>query len=418
MRKVEGHLRTLALIAARTKLWPPTLERLAKEVAIIHGTAFDPEFYAFSHLDGKLISPFWHYVLIGRNKGLDIAPRALGVFLRTVPVSYVRQTDGPAFSVIMPTRNRRRVLKRAIESVLSQSEQDFELLIVDDGSIDGTSSWLRNHYAVDLFGGRIRLINGLGEGASAARNRALKVARGRWIAYLDSDNYWTFQHLALHKAALQAGAQVVFSRAVGSSRVPSVYDRTIHLQRTVADMNGLSHERALTELLGGFDSRLARYEDYDLMLRLCRSFRPTILAEETFVYLIQRDSLSVRAPAEPSRKRLYANHALERVLTGLEHRRITISKSLAPSHFGDLVSYLGILSCPCSPEMFFAAPSDPLPSSSDAVVYVIGEPNETPPSCVAAFVSDRGPLYAPRITPKELLQLVLPPDAVPKAQQF
>lgn len=405
-RKTEGRLRTLLMIATHTMMWPPTIRRLATEVYAIRNAGFDPEFYTFNHMDGELLSPFWHYVLIGRYCGQVIKPHSAELRSRAFAIPNMSQQHGPAFSVMMPTLNRINVLGRAIESVLGQSEQDFELLIIDDGSIDGTSEWVRNRYNDDLSCGRMRLIVGSGTGVSPARNLGLKLARGRWVAYLDSDNFWLPHHLASHKAAMQAGARVVFSSAVGSGKLSLNYDRALHLQRTVVDMNGLTHERALVEIFGGFDTRLSRYEDYDLTLRLCRSLTPTILEEATFVYLIQHDSLSIRTPMEPSRSRLHANHALERVLVGLESRDILVSSEVSAGPFGKVLLGLQALSRSDSPELIFAAPGEPLSLSSDAVVYVIGEAEELMAPHVAAYVADRGPLSAPRIAPEELIEFV------------
>ena len=89
----------------------------------------------------------------------------------------------PETSVIIPTYNRADVLSRAIESVLEQSYQDFELIIVDDGSTDGTESVV-HQYDDD----RLIYITQSNAGANAARNRGIKAATGEYIAFLDSDD--------------------------------------------------------------------------------------------------------------------------------------------------------------------------------------------------------------------------------------
>src|SRR5713226_7707474 len=96
-------------------------------------------------------------------------------------------------SVIMPTFNRRRVIGRAISSVLSQTYSDYELIVIDDGSTDGTSDWLAQEYP------GVRLIRcASNRGAAGARNFGFEAARGEFIAFLDSDDVWTPEYLQHH----------------------------------------------------------------------------------------------------------------------------------------------------------------------------------------------------------------------------
>src|SRR3989338_7702436 len=88
----------------------------------------------------------------------------------------------PAVSVVIATYNRARFLPETIESVLKQSLRDFELIIVDDGSTDGTSQLLKS------YGDRLRLFYQENRGPSAARNLGVRHSRGRWIAIQDSDD--------------------------------------------------------------------------------------------------------------------------------------------------------------------------------------------------------------------------------------
>ena len=100
--------------------------------------------------------------------------------------AWLQQADVPEtllVSVVMPTRDRRALLASAIDSVLAQSYARWELLVVDDGSKDGTAAFLAT-----FDDPRIRVVRGVGAGACAARNRALAAARGDVVAYLDDDN--------------------------------------------------------------------------------------------------------------------------------------------------------------------------------------------------------------------------------------
>jgi len=90
----------------------------------------------------------------------------------------------PIISVVIPTYNRAYCLRDAIDSVLTQSFRDFEIIVVDDGSTDGTNE------VVKQYGDRIRLIQQVNAGVSAARNTGIRAAKGEWIAFLDSDDTW------------------------------------------------------------------------------------------------------------------------------------------------------------------------------------------------------------------------------------
>jgi glycosyltransferase involved in cell wall biosynthesis len=97
----------------------------------------------------------------------------------------------PFFSVVIPVFNRARILPGAIDSVLAQSDQDFEIIVVDDGSSDNPAA------VVEDFGDpRIQYVRKENGGGSSARNRGIDLARGRFIAFLDSDDVFLPHHLA------------------------------------------------------------------------------------------------------------------------------------------------------------------------------------------------------------------------------
>lgn len=104
----------------------------------------------------------------------------------------------PQVSVIIPTYNRAYCLAEAIESVLSQTFQDFELIVVDDGSTDATARIICSYKE------RLRYIRQDNAGVSAARNAGIRAATGDWIAFLDSDDQWLPEKLAVQIEALRA----------------------------------------------------------------------------------------------------------------------------------------------------------------------------------------------------------------------
>lgn len=99
----------------------------------------------------------------------------------------------PFFSVIIPTYNRKYALKKAIESVLSQTFIDFEILVMDDGSSDGTNSFVKS-----LNDDRIIYEWNKNTGGPAnPRNRGIAIAKGEWVCFLDADDYWTADKLSI-----------------------------------------------------------------------------------------------------------------------------------------------------------------------------------------------------------------------------
>ncbi len=98
----------------------------------------------------------------------------------------------PSVSIVLPTFNRRSTLPRAIKSVLAQTWTDWELIVVDDGSTDGSADLVEA-----IADPRVRLARQSNRGAAAARNHGLSLCRGRWITFLDSDDEWLPNFLAL-----------------------------------------------------------------------------------------------------------------------------------------------------------------------------------------------------------------------------
>lgn len=104
----------------------------------------------------------------------------------------------PAISVIIPTYDRKHQLGRALTSVFQQTESDYEVIVVDDGSSDGTADWLEAHYP------KVHCIRlAVNSGAAAARNAGIRQAKGQWIAFLDSDDRWLPHYLQTQRAALE-----------------------------------------------------------------------------------------------------------------------------------------------------------------------------------------------------------------------
>lgn len=190
----------------------------------------------------------------------------------------------PTVSVIVPTYNRPDRLREALESVLAQTFQDFEVIVVNDGTVDVTAV-----LAGLAHGGRITCIqHDRNRGLAAARNTGLRLARGTYIAYLDDDDRYYPDHLAVLIHALRQGTfKVAYTdawRAIevidGNRRVvtgrdlPYSYDFNAAklLVTNYFPVLCVMHKRACLDEIGMFDETLYAHEDWDLWIRMATAF--------------------------------------------------------------------------------------------------------------------------------------------------
>lgn len=130
--------------------------------------------------------------------------------------------NGPLVSVIVPTYNRFHTTCRAVDSVLAQTLPDLEVIVVDDTSTDGSPEQLRAHYAHEP---RVRLAStGRNSGGGTARNLGADLARGRYLAFLDSDDVWSpgklVAQLALHQREAAGSAEPLLVYAASTVEYP------------------------------------------------------------------------------------------------------------------------------------------------------------------------------------------------------
>jgi glycosyltransferase involved in cell wall biosynthesis len=178
----------------------------------------------------------------------------------------------PKVSVIIPTYQRRELVVRAVASVLAQTYRDLELIVVDDGSTDGTGE------AVALADARLRYRWQPNRGVAAARNVGLEMGSGSIFAFLDSDARWLPDHLevitevlARHPPAVLASTCPGF-RIAGHGRPTESYLQDHRKDLAAAGGAGyvscIAVRRGPMLAAGGFDERLVAAEDTDLLRRL------------------------------------------------------------------------------------------------------------------------------------------------------
>jgi Glycosyl transferase family 2 len=182
------------------------------------------------------------------------------------------------FSVIVPTFNRADLLVCTLESVLWQRFTDFEIIVVDDGSTDGTMSYLQS------LGKTVRVFQQPNRGAGAARNLGARHARGRYLAFLDSDDLWFPWTLEIYRDAIRehrepsfiAGKPYLFSDKLALDKAVFVATRSERFVDYLASGDkwrwwGASSfvvRRDAFEAVGGFTEEWVNDEDTDLTLRM------------------------------------------------------------------------------------------------------------------------------------------------------
>lgn len=212
------------------------------------------------------------------------------------------RTDLPLFSILMPTFNRASFLGRALVSVLAQHETQWELLVADDGSDDGTPGVLAHWRQRDP---RVRCWQHDNRGQAASRNRLLHEARAPWIAFLDSDDELEPDHLARHREAIEADPAVDIwlspMRVIGSSMVPCAENpgKDIHLDDCIG-VGMLVLRRKVMLAAGGFPN-IAYAEESALMQRLlANGARRGYLARRSYVYHRSHTDSLTRGTSEPA----------------------------------------------------------------------------------------------------------------------
>lgn len=265
-------------------LWDKKLNKLIDKVKYSNQPVFTPRNFD-EYLKYSMVMPI-AYAPFSENYKRCFA------FMENVASRLANHNSSTLVSVIMPVYNREKVVKESILSVLAQSYQNFELIIVDDGSTDNTVSVIES-----IKDPRIILLKSKeNRGCSHARNLAVSKSKGSYIFYLDSDNTWDNRYLkvmvgafeALPKASAVYCGQYLFKQ--NSDKCYAVrfasFNKSLLENRNYIDINCFGHTRKSYDAIDGFDASLRRLVDYDFILRLSVSFDiysiPVILSNYFF----------------------------------------------------------------------------------------------------------------------------------------
>jgi glycosyltransferase involved in cell wall biosynthesis len=274
-----------------------------------------------------------------------------------------RQDDTPAVSVVIPAYNAARYVAAAVRSVLAQGAPDVEVVVVDDGSTDGTAEAAAQ---VAREGRAVRVLRVANGGPGRARNAGVAASRAPLVAFLDADDRWLPGGLALRRRLLEGapGAALAHGlvRYVDEAGTPIAFDplafgppadrrggrvlRALFWGNFVHTSTVLVRRSALDEV-GGFDERRALIEDYDLWLRLAAR-RPFVFTPEPVaLYLWRLDSLgksNFRRAYEgqiPALEAALARGGLARTALGREWLRRRRLARVHATHADELLRWRG-----------------------------------------------------------------------------
>jgi GT2 family glycosyltransferase len=207
----------------------------------------------------------------------------------------------PLVSVVIPTHDRRPLATLAIRSAIWQRDVDVEVIVVDDGSIDGTTEAVRSLFP------DVRLVrHQTALGVATARNAGIAASRGKWVALLDDDDLWSPDKIVRQLEAARhaksewayAGAVEIdeMGRSLGGAPPPSPEQLLSGLSRENLMPAGCSNVIVTAELMsrvGGFEPALRHLADWDLWFRLARHGTPACVSEPLVAYRVHRAQASM-----------------------------------------------------------------------------------------------------------------------------
>ena len=193
-------------------------------------------------------------------------------------------------SVVIPSYNRKEFLKRSIDSAINQTIQPFEIIVVDDGSVDGTETMIKSDYDF------VKFIKQKNKGVSAARNIGIKVSIGEWICFLDSDDEWKKDKLEKQINAMKSnpGYKFFHSNEIwikNGLRINQkkkhkkyggdIFDKCLDMCRI--SPSSVMIDKTVFDEVGNFNEDLVVCEDYELWLRISDKYRVFFIDEPLII---------------------------------------------------------------------------------------------------------------------------------------
>jgi glycosyltransferase involved in cell wall biosynthesis len=256
--------------------------------------------------------------------------------------------QSPSVSVVIATYNYGHYLAGAIDSVLAQTYQDFEVIVVDDGSTDDTPDVVRPY----LYDPRVHYVRTENRGQPAAQNMAIRLARAPWIAFLDADDQWlpTKLEKQIDLASRVPEVGVVYTRRLEidaegyllESRQPTLYKGRVLAQMFLTNFVCFSSSmvrRDVLDRVGLFDESRRHAPDYDLWLRAARFYQFDFVGEPLVKYRVGHATLRRRHPE------LQLEGALARMRDFLELHggRDFLDRELIRRGFAETYAHYGLI---------------------------------------------------------------------------
>ncbi|TDE04551.1 glycosyltransferase family 2 protein [Flavobacterium hiemivividum] len=223
------------------------------------------------------------------------------------------------FSIVIPLYNKEKSISRAVNSVLTQSYKDFELIIVNDGSSDNSLTVVEN-----IKDGRIKVVNKTNEGVSSARNVGIDIALFEWILFLDGDDYWKSNHLETILELLQKYPDAdMYSTLISENSDKGINyiansladgfegyidDYFIHAPYgTIFHSSSVCISKEALMNVGGFDTNLKHGEDLDMWFRIMINKKGVVKKTSTVVYDLFGENRAMLSRCK------YENHLLSKI---------------------------------------------------------------------------------------------------------
>jgi len=201
----------------------------------------------------------------------------------------------PEVSVVIPSYNRAQFIERSVRSALQQTYKDIEVIVVDDGSNDGTDIRIDNLKKIDS---RLRYLkHDINQGAQAARNTGINAARGKYVAFLDSDNEWLpnklerqmllFENNDRKIGVVYSGFTWQYADGRPSREQVPCYRGNIYkiaLRQWIADTSTLLVCKDVFRMCGLFDELIRSYQEWDFCIRLAKHTEFDFVNEPLVVY--------------------------------------------------------------------------------------------------------------------------------------
>jgi glycosyltransferase involved in cell wall biosynthesis len=236
----------------------------------------------------------------------------------------------PQVSVIIPARNAEKTIVSAVRSALGQTWSDLEVIVIDDGSSDGTLARLAT-----LKDERLRVLTCGKRGVAAARNQGIELARGEFISFLDADDLWTADKIEAQVKALEsrpdAGAAYSWTAFMDEqgkflfAKDPQVIDGDVYQELLVkfflASGSNLLVRRQCVESVGAFDAACQPVEDWEYSLRIARHCRFVLVPRYQILYRFGIGSASTDVERYEERIRAVVEREFEKASGDLRSRR-------------------------------------------------------------------------------------------------